>query len=288
VIRGGADSLTGLGVITREISPDNPHHASLLIEGVERDGRFCPYLRGEVSNDLEKDWHKVNVVRPTGKAAKRTVDSQTLGEAIFVDLDAFRSSLGRKRYGRLVLPDGEAATFFLENLKPPEHVVETWAKGGMGEDELNPSSYEAPFLIPLKEQQPKTFGLLRVKNDATGIVGQFNYGALGGRSRTIEEQVNDNEEPVWPQAALEVANDYHGQWRKVGNTSNPDNPTELKDPPALAMWLNINLGAFRPMIGQFRYGQVILTTGDSTIIELVDLLPPEKELIVKEHPDWQQ
>lgn len=282
VVRGNNDSLTGLAVLTREISKDDPNHAVIVVEGVERDGRFWPYLRGEVANDLEKGWHDVRIARPTGKLAKRRIEPQTLGETIFIDLKTFRPHIGRERYGRLILPNGEVATFLLENLKPSEHAAESWTRGGMGEEELHPSNYEKPFLIPLKEQQRKTFDLVGLEKEAGTLVGRFAYMALNGRSRTLEEQVSDYEEPTWPRAILQVANDYHRQWRKIGETCNPDKPGELKGPPQIAMSLRIYLDAFVPMLGKFRYGRVVLSTGDSAIIELVDLLPPEKDLSAKE------
>jgi len=283
VIRGGTDSLIGLAVLTREISENG--QTSLLVEGVERDGRFWPYLRGEVNNDLDKARHDIGIARPTGKPATRTIEPHTLGEAVFVELTAFRSHVGRERYGRFSLPGGEAAAFFLDNLKPPARLVDTWERGA---DKFLLGPYEQTFLVPIKEQQCRTFMLLGLAKDLSGIVGHFNYVSFDGRSKTIEEQVNDYEEPIWPRASLKVTNDYHGHWKNIGETSNPEKTSELKGPPQVAISLNIYLDAFEPMIGQFRYGQVVLPTGDSTIIELADLLPPEKELIAKEHPAWQQ
>lgn len=289
VIRSDNDVLTGLAVLTREISKDHARHAPIDVQGVEREGRFWPDLRAEISGDLDQGWHEVVLPKPIGERTIRHIAADTLGEALFINLGAFRPHIGREHYGRLLLPNGEAATFYLDNLRPPEKVPETWTRGGMGaREEIHPTAYEATFLVPAKEQERKTLCLISVEGETGRVTGSFSYVSLTGRLPTIEEQVDDYKEPTWPPATLQVAHDYNKIWTTIATASNPSEMVDLKGPPEVALRLQIGLDAFRPMIGKFRYGKVVLRTGDSTVIELRDLLPPERELNAKEHPDWQR
>ena len=282
VIRHDKNSLTGMAVLTREISESHPNHAAIDIEGVEREGRFWPFVRGEVSNDRDGGWENVLLTQPLGKPARRRIQPQTLGEAIFIDLAAFGPHIGRRHFGRVVLPNAEAMTFFLENLKPPAKTPETWSRAGMGGDEeLHPSAYEMTFLVPPGEQTPRTFGLIRVEGKGGQVMGHFVY---GGKRGAAENEKKGYDQPIPLQARLRVTNDYHTEWTTIGTASG----IKIKKPPAVSLSATVNLGKFQPMIGKYRYGKVVLPSGAFAIIQLVDLLPPEKELIAKEHPDWRQ
>ena len=41
--------------------------------------------------------------------------------------------------------------------------------------------------------------------------------------------------------------------------------------------LMVDLDAFRPMIGKFKYGRIALKTGEAVVFKLEKLLPPKEE-----------
>ena len=287
VIRRENDSLTGMAVITRKISEKEPNHRAIDIEGVERNGEFWPAVRPEVSDDLEKGWEQVAAKTPAGQLATRPVEPHTLGISAFIDLGVFRPFIGKKHYARVVLPDGEAATFFLDNLRPPANVPSTWERARLGTDEeLHPSAYERLFLVPREEQETfMNMFLMRVEAEDNHVTGYFVHG--GARPPTEEEVNRQYIDPISLWATLQVAQDYHKDWRPVRPSSFEKEAIKLTAPPPVTLkTCAIQLDRFRPFIGKYRFGRVVLPSGASTVIQLFDLLPPEKELIAKEHSDW--
>jgi hypothetical protein len=279
--------LMGMAILTRGISESPPNH-SIEIEGVERNGRFWPFVRGEVSDDLDNGWQKVVLHEPPGQLAVRRIAPQTLGCAMFIDLTAFIPYVGRKHYGRLLLPNGEGATFFLQNLTQPKKTPQSWSRARMGtSEELHPTTYEATFLGPLKEEGIGTnLILMSVDGDKGRVTGYF--ARVGANSTTKKEEFKDYGVPVPVVATLQVAQDYHNEWKTIGQSPRRGEGVEIKPLPPTIRSVVIQLEPFRPLIGNYRYGKVVLPSGDSAIIQLLDLLPPEKELIAKEHPDWEQ
>jgi hypothetical protein len=281
-------SLMGMAILTRGIAESHPNHSMLEIEGVERDGRFWPFVRGEVSDDLDNGWQKVELDKPSGQLAVRRVAPQTLGCAVFIDLTAFAPYVGRKHFGRLLLPNGEDATFFLQNLTQPKESPQNWSRARMGtSEELHPTTYEATFLAPPKEDGPGTnLILMSVDGENGHVTGYFAH--VSANSPTKKEEVKACDAPVSLVATLQVAEDYHDEWKTIGQSSRRGEGVEMNTPPPTTPSVVIELERFRPLIGNYRYGKVVLPSGDSAIIQLFDLLPPEKELIAKEHPDWEQ
>ena len=289
VIRSENGSLTGMAVITRKISEKESHYPAIDVEGVERNGAFWPSVRSEVSDDLDAGWQEVAAKSPAGQLARYRVEPHTLGISAFVDLGVFRPFIGKKHYGRVLLPDGEAATFFIDNLRPPANVPTTWSRARWGTyEELHPSDYEAVRLVPVSEQQALiNMFLMRVEGENNDVTGYFV--CAGVRPPTKEEEKWQFIDLVSLWATLQVAHDYHKDWQSVGPSASGKEAIKLIAPPPVALKnCTIQLGGFRPFIGKYRFGRVVLPSGASTVIQLFDLLPPEKELIAKEHPDWQQ
>jgi hypothetical protein len=92
----------------------------------------------------------------------------------------------------------------------------------------------------------------------------------------------------FPYATLEVSNNKDYGWTGIGTSPYPLNGREVAifappNPPnqpvvAYTGSFEINLDAFRPVVGKFKFGRVVLKDGGGTsqIIVLTDLLPPDK------------
>ena len=100
----------------------NTTGTTLELAGIETDnGNFYPMVTLHVSNDQSK-WQPIAAKIPSGKpktlkVAKKNPPSKRL----HVNLDPFVSRLREFKFGRIVLPNGEAANFELAELSPPEH-----------------------------------------------------------------------------------------------------------------------------------------------------------------------
>jgi hypothetical protein len=90
----------------------------------------------------------------------------------------------------------------------------------------------------------------------------------------------------YPYATLEVSNRNEEGWRAVGTSPGPlkGKETAVFAPPtrrnsSMAPYdksFEINLDAFRPFVGKYEFGRVVLKDcGTSQVIVLTDLLPPD-------------
>lgn len=105
VVRSDGDSLRGFAVATRHPSKDRIEHAPLIIEGVNKDDRFWPRIKAEVTDNPRNNWIGIEAPGPEGILTTRHVQPHSPGQTCFVKLDSFVPYIGRKRYGRA----GEAA-----------------------------------------------------------------------------------------------------------------------------------------------------------------------------------
>jgi hypothetical protein len=80
---------------------------------------------------------------------------------------------------------------------------------------------------------------------------------------------------LWLTAIAQVASDYRGVWMTVGKCPGPgeDARITLSTDDREANWL-VNLNAFRPWVGKYRYGRLVLDNGLSAAFELKHILPP--------------
>jgi hypothetical protein len=77
-----------------------------------------------------------------------------------------------------------------------------------------------------------------------------------------------------PVVSYELATEDQSKWRKLreeAEQSRPDTVTVSPDNPIVSVTIDIE--PLRGWIGTYRYGRVVLETGDAGIIELEDLLP---------------
>jgi hypothetical protein len=91
---------------------------TVTIEGTESEGTFWPDVICQVTNDAEGKWETIATISHGHSQAIAVAP----GEAKFnltVGLDIFQPLIDKYRLGRVVLKTGEAATFELKDLLPP-------------------------------------------------------------------------------------------------------------------------------------------------------------------------
>lgn len=102
----------------------DPEHGVVLQVATDGEGRFWSRATLEASGSPSGPWNKVGV---TGDS--RSGESKVLrpGDAITfnVALDDYRAVVEKYRYGRIVTPSGETATFSFDVLRPPPMYVPT-------------------------------------------------------------------------------------------------------------------------------------------------------------------
>jgi hypothetical protein len=77
-----------------------------------------------------------------------------------------------------------------------------------------------------------------------------------------------------PVVVYEVGVEDETKWKKLGsNSEGPGSDTVTVSPDNQMVRVTIDMEPFRPWIGTYRYGRVVLENGDAAIIALEDLLP---------------
>lgn len=276
VVRCDDGHLTGLAVLTRYSLRRDYKREAATIKGVETDDhRFWPNVTLQVADQIDGDWQTVERVPTSGATAARRVDPQTPGEAFFVNLDPFSRWIGRARYGRLLLENGDVVVFDLHRLEPPADAKVTGEGGSWSREpeQLYPSFSSRPALIR-RWANISPLNLISVSLEDHRLIGIFPYGLnleMAAPAASLAENRNS-----WPTVTAQVSNDDQNGWENIGESSKPDQLYKPVAPPRSADFLHVDLQIFGPFIGRFRYGRIVLENGDSAIFELVNLVPPEK------------
>jgi hypothetical protein len=94
---------------------------AIRIHGKEKaDGTFCPYVTAQVGNEIKTKWETIGCPIAEGTAVTLTVRPRSESKPLIVNLDIFRSLIGKMKYGRVLLKTGDSAIFELNDLLPPK------------------------------------------------------------------------------------------------------------------------------------------------------------------------
>jgi hypothetical protein len=236
-----------------------------VIEGIQAQNcSFWPHVTTHVGNNLGGEWKTIEATQKNGEPATVTLERNRANLWLHIDLDCFRAMIGKFKYGRVTLTNGRAAIFEMRNLLPPSRTSEAW-----NTQLLHP---EPDRLI----QRP--FVVAAIDSMGEDLRAVCAYVDVAGTSATSIEGTQTSDGDFWPYVTAQVADDYQGLWRIIGQPHTVGKPTTLliqsKDVNAR---LIVDLETFRPLIGKFRYGRIVLRNGKAAMFELKNLLPPEKE-----------
>jgi len=243
------------------------------IEGrVTADGRFWPRVEAEVASDPNGAWQKIPRPPDQGEAATFTLERNSRNILFYVDLDVFRPLIGKVRYGRLALQNGETALFVLENLLPPTDPSTSSPSIGSKRKwsrELVYGYIPDPLVM-------KPFILGAVESTGGRLLGLGGYASPEGASSTVIRGTEAPDGTFRPYVVAQVANDQRGVWKTLPAAVHQGDPKTLTiRPNETSTAIRVELDVFIPMIGKFRYGRVVLQNEKSAAFELKDLLPPE-------------
>jgi hypothetical protein len=143
---------------------------------------------------------------------------------------------------------------------------ELWSRGLLGA----PSS--APF-------QPFNVVIIEsvVGNHLVGTCSYANYtdGKESPPAITVRG-VKMEEGKFCPRVTAKVTNDVNGEWTTIGELGTLGKPASRRIAAnSIDDTFTVPLDSFRPFIGKFLYGALVLKTDQAAVFELKDLLPPE-------------
>lgn len=147
--------------------------------------------------------------------------------------------------------------------------LEDWGRSIIGERR----STDDPHEVDLSEvnQQDLLIGDLTVKNKPSA--------EKGSRSSVMVIEGHQNPDGrFWPRAELQVQKEKGGEWIKIGLSGNEPPASQLQIYiGTMVFGLRINLEPFKAHLGKFRFGRIVLSSGDEAHFLLDDLKPPNHE-----------
>jgi hypothetical protein len=84
----------------------------------------------------------------------------------------------------------------------------------------------------------------------------------------------DSDGNLWPVVSCDVATTGKTTWRTISKSHVPVDSKVVNISSDNQAQLYVDMESFRPFIGDFRWGRVVLESGDTAIFALEDLLPP--------------
>lgn len=256
-----ANRLIALAVYSDYRSP----HLSIKLDGiVSADCHFWPKVIAQVSNNLERGWEGIGELESAGQPGTLIIQARNPNATLYVSLDRFESYIGKRRFGRLLLGNGEYACVELANLKEPdESKGSSWSRELLLDDAANHLGDQSPFALGL------------VSKEGGQLKGTAAYFELKDTSETSIEGVKSTDGHFWPEVTAQVSNDVSGPWRTVGNKSNHEGTAtaiRIRAHDSKTRF-DVDLNIFLECVERFRYGRLVLNNGDAALVELREILP---------------
>ena len=128
----------------------------------------------------------------------------------------------------------------------------------------------------------REFVLFSIDQDELHLIGTWSYtnGTVGSKTppRVVIEGTKTADGIFWPEVRLEVRKTRNAKWKRIATSRNEgQRASMIIEPNAINFDLTVNLDAFKPMLGKYESGRIVLNTGRTSEFELKDLLPPEQE-----------
>ncbi len=228
-------------------------------------GGFVPFVSYQVAEQGRTKWKTIGASAQVSQSTELEVGPANPRVLLDVDMDAFRRIIGKFRWGRLILQNGDAATFAIDDLLPTGD---------------NPDA-DGNFSQSITDLGAKRFGssfsLMKVTSFSKRVIGEFIFVGGGDGSCVDIKGIRDGNEDFWPSVTLQAANS-NDNWQTVGQSG--------KDGPQIPLrvchkspWenLRINVHAFKSIAGKFTYGKVVFSNGDFAVFELRNLRPQTHE-----------
>jgi hypothetical protein len=224
-------------------------------------GEFVPFVSYQVAEEGRTKWRTIGTSPQASQSTELEVGPANLRALLDVDMEVYRSSIGKFRWGRIVLENGDAAPFALDDLLPTAD---------------NPGR-DGSFSQSIAELSAKRFGssfsLVKVTSFSKRVIGDFIFAGGGDESCADLKGIRDRNEDFWPSVTLQVANS-NDKWKTVGKSG--EDGTQILSKvchQSPLETLRISLDAFKSTAEKFTYGKVVFSNGDFAVFEIRNLRP---------------
>jgi hypothetical protein len=224
-------------------------------------GDFWPSVSYEVAADGRKTWKSITSLTQPDVSVSVVFDTKNNKGLFRVNMEPFRSVIGKSRWGRVVLPGGDAAEIMLDNLLPPPESRS--ASGDFKKDvvDSNPTRFES------------LFALVSITSVSKHLVGDFVFYA-GDRTYTELEGSYTADGEFWPVVTFQCGND-NGEWQTLGISDRQKEETLLKLSSRGSLRpIRVPLDVYRTCEGRFKYGRLVFGAAEiPAVFRISDLEP---------------
>lgn len=225
----------------------------------DSDGNFWPAVSYEVATIGKTKWRIISKSNLPGDPDTASISSDVGKTPLYVDMEPFKALIGDTRWGRIVLENGDAAIFALEDLLPPGD------RRGAGRD----------FNDVVDDRLQTQFGssaiLHSVSSARDHLNGVFVY--TRSPSPTTLEGATTLDADFWPSVTLYAGNSDK-DWHPIGVSRHEGSPASIqcseKGSPAV---LRVSLDAYKSEIGRHEYGKIVFSDGSFAVFLISNLNP---------------
>jgi hypothetical protein len=223
-------------------------------------GDFWPLVTYEVATGKDK-WHTISGTAPSRDSVAIKIDSTNSRALLHIDMDPFRDLIGKYRWGRIALENGEAAILPLDDLLPTGD---------------NPD--ETDFKAAVNDGDPHRFGssfsLLAVTCFSERLIGDFAFVCPETKCVTEVWGQRDSKGDFSPFVTLQAGNSDK-EWQDVQKPGKTAGGTVLKvSNENLIQTVSVDLTPYKSLIGKVKYGKVVFSNEDFSVFALDSLKPP--------------
>jgi hypothetical protein len=225
------------------------------------EGEFAPFVSYQVAVEGTTKWKTIGKSPESSNPVQIEISPANPRMLLDVDMEVFRSRIGKFRWGRIVLENGDAAPFSIDDLLPTGNNPD--AKGNFKQfvNDLDPYRFGSSFKLGA------------VTCFSNKLVGDFYF--IGGpKGSSIELQgAQTPDGDFWPSVTLEAGNSEH-DWQAMGKSTNEGAQTSLKVSYRYPLEpIRVVLDAYKPAIGRFKLGKIIFSNGKFAVFEIAELKP---------------
>lgn len=224
-------------------------------------GQLSPFVSYDIATEGTTKWKTIGNF--TGRNNPSAIELSSVNSRVLfhVDMEPFRSSIGKVRWGRLVFENGNTARFKIDDLLPTGNDPD--AVGNFRQDitDIESNRFES------------SFSLVAVTSFSQHLIGDFVF--VGGQQGSAVEikgtRLLDGD--FWPAVTLLVG-DSDQNWQILGKPTNEGvlAPLRIVHQNPLQE-LRIPLDLYKPVIGKFKYGKIIFSDGKFAVFEIANLKP---------------
>ena len=250
----------------RYIQGSNP---TVLHGKKETSGDFRPIVTYEVATEGKGKWKTIRADFEQPRLDSITVSPEHPGVTLSMNMEPFRKAIGIYRYGRLVLENGDAAMFAVDDLLPTED------ESGDGNGDFKTDVIQTDEAKKSKGFEDAWLGgpanLLTITSLGGRLVGDFIFEARSAKAISLDgNRTLDGD--FWPKVTFQIANSDR-RWKTIGKSQNNGTSTVLQIPSGKAERTRVLLNDYKPLIGKYKYGKVVFSDGSFAVFSIENLNP---------------